>query len=190
MRSTVQCLGCLLAIGSILAAGAAWAQLSISRFTIDSGGGTRSLGGSFALGGTIGQPDGGLHSGASFTVGSGFWGLGGATATGVEIQASGDGIASGATPLAFQLYPPRPNPVAERTLVAFDLPAPSRVHAALYDVSGRLVRRLVDVPLTAGKHQFAWDRRNQSGRLVPSGIYFLQLEAGAHVSRQKIVVIS
>ena len=90
----------------------------------------------------------------------------------------------------FRLYPPTPNPVAGRTLLAFDLPAATTVRAALYDVSGRLVRSLVDEALPAGKHQRAWDRRDHSGQLVPAGIYFLRLDAGAHQSRQKIVVIS
>ncbi len=87
------------------------------------------------------------------------------------------------------MYPPRPNPVAERTTLAFDLPAPARVRAAIYDVSGRLVNLLVDEPLPAGKHQLEWARRDESGRLVSSGIYFLLLEAGTHQSREKVVVV-
>ncbi len=57
---------------SVLAAGAAQAQLSINWFTIDGGGGT-STGGTFSLSGTIGQPDAGIMSGGQFTVSGGFW---------------------------------------------------------------------------------------------------------------------
>jgi hypothetical protein len=35
-----------------------------------------------------------------------------------------------------------------------------------------------------------WDRRDHSGQPVSSGIYFLRLDAGAHRSRQKLVVLS
>lgn len=42
--------------------------------TIDSGGATLSTGGSYALGGTIGQPDGGVLSGGGYTLTGGFWG--------------------------------------------------------------------------------------------------------------------
>ncbi len=172
------------------AAGTASAQFSVSRFTIDGGGGTRSTGGNFAVGGTIGQPDAGRLSGSSFTLHGGFW-SGGAAVTAVESGTPGDGVDLPiAAALSFRVYPASPNPLAERTVVAFDLPAPSLVRAALYDVSGRLVRMLADEPLPAGKHQRAWDRRDQSGRAVPSGIYFLRLDAGAHRSRQKIVVVS
>jgi hypothetical protein len=46
---------------------------SIDRFTVDGGGGT-STGGSFAISGTIGQPDAGSPlSGGSFELRGGFW---------------------------------------------------------------------------------------------------------------------
>ncbi|MFN0149438.1 MAG: FlgD immunoglobulin-like domain containing protein [bacterium] len=186
-----RCLGFVLTAALVIgAAGTASAQLGISRFTIDGGGGTQSLGGTFALGGTIGQPDAGRLSGSSFTLSGGFW-SGGGTVTAVESDTPGDGVdLPTAAPLAFRLYPAAPNPISEQTIIAFDLPQASAVRAALYDVSGRLVRILADERMPAGKHQRAWDRRDHSGQRVPSGIYFLRLEAGAHESRQKIVVVS
>jgi FlgD Ig-like domain len=183
-------------LGSVLtaallscAAGAASAQLSVSWFTIDGGGSTRSTGGVFALGGTIGQPDAGRLYGSSFTLSGGFWSGGGGTVAGVETPGEGVDL-SNAAQLSFRVYPASPNPVAARTVVAFDLPEPSSVRAALYDASGRLVRILADERLPAGKHQRAWDRRDGSGHPVPAGIYFLRLHAGAHLSHQKIVVVS
>jgi hypothetical protein len=171
------------------AAGAASAELRVSRFTIDGGGG-RSSGGTFSLGGTIGQPDAGLLSGSSFTLSGGFWFGGGGVVTAVESDTPGHGVDVLTAPLSFRLYAPRPNPVALQTVIAFDLPDGGFVRAALYDVAGRLVRVLADERLPAGKHARAWDRRDRSGRRVPSGIYFLRLDAGAHRSQQKIVVIS
>lgn len=188
----IRCLGSVAtaALLSCAAAGAASAQLSVSRFTIDGGGGTRSTGGNFVVGGTIGQPDAGRLSGSSFTLNGGFWLGGGGTVTGVEVDTPGDGVDLGVATLSFKMYPASPNPVAEQTMVKFDIPAPSLVRAALYDVTGRLVRIVADEPLPAGQHQLAWDRRNSSGESVPSGIYFLRLDAGAHQSHQKIVVVS
>ena len=186
----VRCLACVLSVALCGVAGTASAQLNISRFTIDGGGGTRSMGGTFALGGTMGQPDAGRLSGSGFTLSGGFW-FGGATVTAVGSDDTGDGVdLPNGAPLAFRMYPASPNPVAERTIVAFDLPEQTLVHAALYDVSGRLLRILADELLPAGKHQRAWDRRDGSGHAVPSGIYLLRLEAGAHRSFQKIVVVS
>ena len=59
----------------------AQADYDLSWWTVDGGGGTFSQGGSYSLGGTIGQPDAGLMSGGSYTLGGGFWG-GGSLATG------------------------------------------------------------------------------------------------------------
>ena len=62
-----------IAAALLLPAYAANAQLSISWYTIDGGGGT-STGGSFTLRGTIGQHDAAAPlSGGSFTLSPGFW---------------------------------------------------------------------------------------------------------------------
>lgn len=49
-------------------------NFSLTWFTLDGGGGS-SAGGSYAVHGTIGQPDAGSASGGSFTVLGGFWGV-------------------------------------------------------------------------------------------------------------------
>jgi hypothetical protein len=46
----------------------------MSWFTIDGGGATFSTGGSYSLGGTIGQPYAGSLSGGSYQLNGGFWG--------------------------------------------------------------------------------------------------------------------
>ena len=158
------------------------AQLEISRFTIDGGGGTRSTGGAFLLGGTIGQPDAGQLTGPGFSLLGGFW-SGGLAVTGVE-----DGDVP-TLPAVFRLHAAGPNPFVDRTRVAFELPRTAMTRVALYDVAGRLVRVLADEPLAAGAHQRAWDRRDQSGRPVSSGVYFLRIDAGPDQGRQKLVVL-
>ena len=47
---------------------------SIDWYTIDGGGTTFSVGGSYSLGGSIGQPDAGSLSSGSYTLNGGFWG--------------------------------------------------------------------------------------------------------------------
>ena len=166
----------------IFLAASAHAQFSIPSFTIDGGGGTRSTGGAFSLGGTIGQPDAGLLSGSSFTLLGGFW-SGGVAVTGVE-EGSGTGL-----PTVFRVYPARPNPLADRMRVDFDLPRATSARVALYDAAGRLVRELSNGRLAAGRHSLSWDRLDRSGRPVSSGIYFLRMDAGSDRSRQKLVVL-
>jgi hypothetical protein len=45
----------------------------LSWYTIDGGGATFSVGGSYALGGSIGQPEAGSLSGGTYTLSGGFW---------------------------------------------------------------------------------------------------------------------
>jgi len=47
-------------------------------WTVDGGGATSSAGGSYSLGGTIGQPDAGTSNGGSYALTGGFWGGGAA----------------------------------------------------------------------------------------------------------------
>ncbi len=60
-------------VGASLAVAAVNSGYSLDRFTVDGGGGTSS-GGSYAVSGTIGQPDAGTLSGGSYTLQGGFWG--------------------------------------------------------------------------------------------------------------------
>ena len=53
---------------------------TIDWFTIDGGGGT-STGGVYSVSGTIGQPDAGRLTGASYAIDGGFWGFVGAVQT-------------------------------------------------------------------------------------------------------------
>ena len=46
---------------------------SLAWYTVDGGGHTWSSGGTYALGGTVGQPDAGDVAGGSYTLGAGFW---------------------------------------------------------------------------------------------------------------------
>ena len=42
--------------------------------TVDGGGATFSTGGTYSLGGTVGQPDAGTMSGGTYALSGGFWG--------------------------------------------------------------------------------------------------------------------
>jgi len=77
---------------------------------------------------------------------------------------------------SLRLDPCVPNPMKPSTLIAFELPKATPVSLKIYDVSGRLVRTLVDeTVLHAGPQSRAWDGRNGKGNPMASGIYFVQL---------------
>jgi DNA-binding beta-propeller fold protein YncE len=88
-----------------------------------------------------------------------------------------------------------PNPTSSSTRVSFYLgsiarstPSDYRVKACVYDLSGRLVRELLDKELPAGAHSIAWDGRNEVGDPAPHGVFLLGLTVnGAEYRSVKIV---
>lgn len=88
----------------------------------------------------------------------------------------------------FQLGPPTPNPLRRDTRLALELPAPGRVTVSILDVSGRLVRHLVDAEWTAGSHVLAWDGADDRGRAVANGVYFLAMVTPEGRAARRLVV--
>jgi hypothetical protein len=85
--NNLQILGVLVAIAL---APAALAQYDLNWYTFDGGGATFSTGGTFELGGTIGQPDaGGPLSGGTFDLVGGFWPIPNATACHGDVNCDG-----------------------------------------------------------------------------------------------------
>ena len=83
-----------------------------------------------------------------------------------------------------------PNPFAATTEIEFTLSERSRVTLKIYDVSGRLVRVLMDRELSAGPHDgVRWDGRDDVGDPVASGVYLYQLASPSRVDTKKIVLL-
>ena len=87
---------------------------------------------------------------------------------------------------SLELLPVRPNPARSGTEVTFRMPgAGGPVTLRVHDVSGRLVRTLLDGYVTGGARSARWDRRNESGALVAPGMYFYRLETAHGVRMRK-----
>ena len=59
----------------------------------------------------------------------------------------------------------------------------------IYDVSGRLVRTLVDEVRPEGRHTVAWNGRLADGTPVPTGVYFTRITVGTESATEKLVRI-
>lgn len=68
-----------------------------------------------------------------------------------------------------------PNPVSASTTIRFAMPGPMAFRFGIYDVSGRLVRRVSATPNAAGIGQFVWDLTAADGSRVGAGVYFARL---------------
>ncbi|HMB69492.1 MAG TPA: FlgD immunoglobulin-like domain containing protein, partial [bacterium] len=92
-------------------------------------------------------------------------------------------------PLALALHPPVPNPFRQVTTIRYDLPRPGSVHLAVYDVTGRLVKTLVDRNEDAGFRSVAWDGKDSGGQRVSSGVFFYTLKTAEQSVRRKVVLL-
>jgi subtilisin-like proprotein convertase family protein len=92
-------------------------------------------------------------------------------------------------PLATRLRGNAPNPFNPQTAVAFDLARGGPVRVEVFDVRGRLVRRLIDGPLPAGAQSVAWDGRDDAGRDLASGTYLARLAADGVVQMGKMLLV-
>jgi endonuclease/exonuclease/phosphatase family metal-dependent hydrolase len=80
-----------------------------------------------------------------------------------------------------------PNPFRATALLEYGLTAPGPVRLAIYDVTGREVRRLIEAERPAGIYQIAWDGRDRGGRLLPTGIYYARLATPDVVETRMLV---
>jgi hypothetical protein len=83
-----------------------------------------------------------------------------------------------------------PNPFNPGTVLSFTLPKRAAVTLDIYDVTGRLVCRLIESEeLEAGPREVFWDGVNDAGRSVSSGVYYCRLTAGKTTVTRKLVLM-
>ena len=70
-----------------------------------------------------------------------------------------------------------PNPAPGRTAVHFAAPRGGPARLVIYDLAGRRVRALLDAGVDPGARSIVWDGRDDAGRSVASGVYFVELTA-------------
>ncbi len=83
-----------------------------------------------------------------------------------------------------------PNPATRHATIEFGLPAPAPVRVGIYDLSGRMIRTLIDGRLEAGVHFATWDLRTADGSPATSGVYFYRVSAGPYRVSKVLVVRS
>jgi hypothetical protein len=84
-----------------------------------------------------------------------------------------------------------PNPFNPTTTFRYTVAADGAVRLQVFDVSGRLVRTLVDEyqagsPIT---RTISWNGRDDAGTPAPSGVYLYKLTAGGFTDTRKMVLL-
>jgi hypothetical protein len=102
------------------------------------------------------------------------------------------GQPTGTTPTTYRtaLAQNYPNPFNPSTTIQFTVRERSLVSLRVYNVTGQLVRTLVNEERAPGTvHQVAWDGRNDAGQSVSSGVYFYKLVTSDATQTKKMVLL-
>ena len=125
----------------------------------------------------------------------------GSTSARIAHGASGSSVAGGEgpepvpvrgrkAPTVTALGRPRPNPGEHGTRIELAVAGgPQRFRVDVYDVGGRRVANLVDGVLPAGRYELVWPGRDEAGRTVAAGVYFVRAVGPDYSRVEKVVIL-
>ena len=76
-----------------------------------------------------------------------------------------------------------PNPFSSNATIEFTLPETSYVTFSVYDISGKLLQRIVSGKLASGEHHYAWEAASLS-----PGVYFMRMELDTLMQVKKVII--
>jgi hypothetical protein len=83
-----------------------------------------------------------------------------------------------------------PNPFNPATTIAYSIKERAAVSLKIYNVTGRLVRTLVNETKSPGVlHRVTWNGHNEAGQRVASGVYFYRLVTKNFTQTKKMVLL-
>jgi histidinol-phosphate aminotransferase len=92
-------------------------------------------------------------------------------------------------PRQTELFQAYPNPFNSSTTIRIYLPKTAATRLEVFDIRGRLVKKLVERVLGAGEYSFTWNGANHNNKSVSSGSYFYRLSSGDDVITRRVLLI-
>jgi len=84
----------------------------------------------------------------------------------------------------FKLNDNFPNPFNPSTKISFEIPENGHVKLSVYDITGRLIKTLVNEFRNAGRYESVFD-----GSSLSSGFYFYRLESGRNIETNRMILL-
>ncbi len=94
-----------------------------------------------------------------------------------------------AQPKEFTLAQNYPNPFNPSTTIKFSTARAGKVELNIFDLMGRNIRNLVQAFSPVGIHSATWDGRDDSGRIVASGLYLYELRFDGFSSTKMMLLL-
>ena len=95
----------------------------------------------------------------------------------------------GFTPEKFLISPNYPNPFNPSTSIDIETAVKGKLLVNVYDISGRLVNTLMDNSTEPGYYTVRWNGQNLQGEIMPTGVYFVEVQSGSDLGIRKIMLI-
>lgn len=106
-----------------------------------------------------------------------------------EFTVGGDNTGTGELAAMHGLWLDLPNPLMVGSEVRYRVPSTGRAQIDVFDLHGRLVRRLVGESVQAGEHATHWNGRSETGAFASRGVYFFRLSTNAGQATGKCVLL-
>ncbi|OGU56245.1 MAG: hypothetical protein A2V66_02895 [Ignavibacteria bacterium RBG_13_36_8] len=94
-----------------------------------------------------------------------------------------------AVPTEVHLMQNYPNPFNPTTQISYRLESSGHTSLIVSDLLGRQVRTLVSEEQSSGYHTIVWDAKDNSGNIMPSGIYLYTLKTGNILESKKMILM-
>jgi flagellar hook assembly protein FlgD len=88
-----------------------------------------------------------------------------------------------------RLYQNSPNPFSRETIIRYQISKPGKVSLKIYNITGQLVRVLVQSAQEAGIYSLKWDKTDNQNKQVGAGVYVYQLIAGDRTQNRKMTLL-
>jgi len=82
-----------------------------------------------------------------------------------------------------------PNPFKSFTIVCFYPPADHRLRLEIYDIVGRSVKTFKLKVRSKEPITIIWDGKDNSGKRLPAGVYFVKLDIGTWSMLEKVILL-
>ena len=82
-----------------------------------------------------------------------------------------------------------PNPFRGGTVLRIETPAPESENLRVVDTQGRAVRHLQSGTFRAGARSVTWDGRDDAGRRVAAGLYFVRLSGADFTTQTRVTLL-
>ena len=102
---------------------------------------------------------------------------------------NGQSADAAAMPASVRLIGVHPNPFNTATTIIYELDKAADLTISMHNLLGQQVRRFRSGGLEAGHHRFIWDGCDTEGRPLPSGLYYVVLQAGKVRQARPVVMV-